>query len=61
MKRSLFLILFVLGCCLDVVADIFFMQEFQGSRTIYYLGSTLTFIGGMGYVFYLIFKTSKRN
>jgi len=61
MGKSLFLILFVLGCCLDVVADIFFMQQLQGSRTIYYLGSILTLIGGIGYVFYLIFKTSKRN
>jgi hypothetical protein len=61
MRKSLFLILFVLGCCLDVIADIFFMQQLQGSRTIYYLGSILTLIGGIGYVFYLIFKTSKRN
>jgi|TARA_B110000444_G_scaffold194160_1_gene184403 hypothetical protein len=61
MGKSSFLILFVLGCCLDVVADILFMQQLQGSRTIYYIGSTLTLIGGTGYIFYLIFKTSKRN
>jgi hypothetical protein len=61
MRKSLFLLSFVIGCCLDVVADIFFMQQLQGSRTIYYAGSALNLIGGIGYIFYLIFETSKRN
>ena len=48
MNQSVFLILFVIGCCLDVVADVFFMNQLMGSRAVYYLGSGLTIIGGVG-------------
>jgi len=61
MNQSVFLILFVIGCCLDVVADVFFMNQLMGSRAVYYLGSGLTTIGGVGTVYFIIKKRPSKN
>ena len=61
MNQSVFLILFVIGCCLDVVADVFFMNQLMGSRAVYYFGSGLTIIGGVGTVYFIIKKLPSKN
>jgi len=54
-----FLALFITGCLLDLVSDIFFMQHLAGARTVYWAGFALSFVGGLGFLIALV--RSRRN
>ena len=61
MNKSFFLLVFVIGGCLDIVADYFFMNKLMGSRTVYYVGSILTIIGGLGFAYQYFLNLAKNK